>query len=78
MTIYELAQKLLNDMFCGDAERASMYLDELRAALIDSHNLGLEIAAHRLETANDETSRQCITDAIRAMKLESVPISVTS
>ena len=31
-------------------------------------NAAIEQAAKRLETVNDETSRKCIVDAIRALK----------
>jgi hypothetical protein len=39
------------------------------AAKKDAYDRGLEDAAKRLETANDETSRVCIIEAIRGMKL---------
>lgn len=33
-------------------------------------NEAIEAAAYRLETANDETSRKCLIDALRDMKLD--------
>lgn len=39
-------------------------------AYFEGFNLAIEIAARRLETANDETTRMCLIQAIRAMRQE--------
>jgi hypothetical protein len=49
-------------MTMTDVEREEL------AAYTRGYQAGLETAAQRLETANDETSRICIIKAIRELK----------
>lgn len=37
-------------------------------AYLEGFNAGLEMAARRLETANDETRRLCLIDTLRSFK----------
>lgn len=41
-----------------------------KKAYFEGFNFGLEMAARRLEGANDETSRICLIEAIRQLKME--------
>jgi hypothetical protein len=41
---------------------------EATKAYFEGFNAALELAVKRMETANDETSRSCIIQAIRDMK----------
>jgi hypothetical protein len=40
---------------------------EAQRAYVQGFNAGLELAARRMESANDETSRQCLIEAVRKM-----------
>lgn len=46
---------------------------EAYEAYIEGFNYALELAARRMETANDETSRMCIVEAVRKMKQQLIP-----